>query len=251
MAQHRNHRHRTILVKSFLCIICIAAFFAAGALEQRKEFNVPLAFMTVSFDERHECQEVFITFGSSEEGFGISSGDDRYVKDTRRMRTDEIFREQRGQENLLSPFEAKVINHVCSTFGSTLDIFESDLKAQRWNRLLYLDGYFPPFFKAFYYLLTSARDDNALPAVVNIPDSLFDNSLVSPKSDNRIAFWRGSPDHTMKLRIAAKELMYQIKQWQKLELANPKRDAFEDHSEKFVEAYELFIRLYFSIPPIK
>lgn len=56
-------------------------------------------------------------------------------------------------------------------------------------------------------------------------------------------------DHVMKLRISAKELVFQIEQWQEKELDNPKRDAWEDNSRKFAEFYDLFIRLYFNLPP--
>jgi hypothetical protein len=85
--------------------------------------------------------------------------------------------------------------------------------------------------------------------VTCIADSLYDRSPESPKSDKRITQWRETTDHVIKLRIAAKELIFQIKQWQKKELDNQKQTSWEDQSGDFVHAYEFFIRLYFNYAP--
>jgi hypothetical protein len=61
--------------------------------------------------------------------------------------------------------------------------------------------------------------------------------------------WKANPDHVVKLRIAAKELAFQMKQWRMRALTVPEIDPRQDKSKKFREAYELFIRLYFNLPP--
>jgi hypothetical protein len=132
----------------------------------------------------------------------------------------------------------------------TLDGFESDLNKNRWDKCRYLDSYMASFCFGFYHLMTLAKSSkHAFPEITCLPDSLYDRSPESPKSDARIAQWRQSDEHVVKLRIAARELMYRIKDWQKKELDNPKRDVWNDQSGDFVEAYELFIRLYFNFPP--
>jgi hypothetical protein len=84
-----------------------------------------------------------------------------------------------------------------------------------------------------------------LPKSSCISDSLFDISLASLKSDSRIKTWRTQKDHIIKLRIMTKELIYQIKDWQKKELENKDRNKEISYGKKFEEAYTLFIKTYF------
>ena len=206
--------------------------------------------MTAAFNDNGDLDEVFVTFQGSDEGWALGRGDDRYVKDGKKMRIDHAQKETPAQAYLLSPFEAKVLSNVCDKLVQTLEHLEKDLKGNNWDRLLYLDSYFPSFLKNFYYLNCAARNSmQALPASTCIDDSLYETRTDSPKSDQRISKWRDKPDHTIKLRIAAKELVFQIQQWQNKELDNSRRDVWEDNSKKFVESYELFIKLYFNIPP--
>ncbi|NLP03659.1 MAG: hypothetical protein GX089_14285 [Fibrobacter sp.] len=238
-------------------LILIPVFFVAAVisitwaeLERRKEFDLHLPLISTTIKPNGEIDEVFVTYENSHEGWGISPGDDRYVKDNRKLRLDHTFREIPQQAYLLSPFEAELINRVAGDLKEVVTILERDLKGERWDRVLYLDAHLPHFLKNFYYLICSARCSyKALPVVTAIADSLFENSVTSKKSDIRIRKWRLIPGQIMKLRIAAKELAFQIEQWQKKELANPKRDAWEDSSKKFAESYELFVRLYFNLPP--
>ena len=232
-----------------VAVVLMLIFLVQADLGKRKAFSIPLAFMTHQLDADGNIIEVFVTFDNSPEGWAISPGDDRYVKDTRKLRMDHTYREMPRQEYLLSPFEADVLNRVCETLVETLEDFEKDLKNERWDKCLYLDSYFPVFMKNFYYLFCAARNSlQALPAITNIADTLFENSIQSEISDKRIDVWRGNPNHLMKLRIAAKELLYQTEIYRKKELANPKRDAWEDNSKPFIETYQLFVRLYFNLP---
>ena len=148
----------------------------------------------------------------------------------------------------LSPFEATVLNRVCSSFKEQLLQFEKDLKNMDWAKCRYLDVNFPLFLRNFYYLCSAARNSyTVLPKITCISDTLFDPSPVSAKNERRIDYWIKNPEHRMKLRIAAKELSYQIDQWQRVELGNPKRDVLRDDSGKFGEALKLFVILYFNL----
>jgi len=51
----------------------------------------------------------------------------------------------------------------------------------------------------------------------------------------------------MKLRIAAKELAFQAKQWQKKELNNSKRTPELSYSDGFDQAFTSFVKIYFGI----
>lgn len=219
-------------------------------LEKRHAFSVPLATITTLFDGDSVFVEAFVTYGSMHEGWAIGPIDNRYVKDSRRERVDHFYRELATRSYLLSPFEAKVMEQVCKSYEETLVLYERYLKSSQWDRLCYLDGYFPSFFKGLFYLYSSSFNSfSALPRVTHIADSLYEPTLTSFKTDQRIAIWRDNPEHTVKLRIAAKELGFQLQDWRKRELAIPDDDARGDKSKKFREAHELFVRLYFNLPP--
>jgi hypothetical protein len=222
---------------------------AEDAVAKRQPFTVPLPVMTTLFDGNGQFIETFVSFGG-QEGWAIGPVDDRYVKDTRRERVDHAFRELPTISYYLSPFEAKLIERVCKPFEETVLLYEKDLKYGRWGRLLYLDGYLPVFFRNFFYLYCGAHNSlSALPKVARIADTLYDESFTSPKSDARVNTWRANPEHVLKLRIAAKELAFQMKEWRTKVLASPENDPRQDRSKNFREAYELFIRLYFNLPP--
>lgn len=242
--------------KKILFVVFIAVFFSvslAGGVRKRRQFTIPLALVTVLFDSDNRFVEAFVTYNNNSEGWAIGMEDDRYVKDTRRERVDHFYREKRMSAHCISPFEAKVLEKVCKKFEQTLAIYEKDLKHGRWDRLLYLDGYFPSFFRGFFYLYCGAHNSfSALPKVTHIADSLYDESFLSRKSDIRITVWENNPDHVVKLRIAAKELAFQLKQWRVRELAIPEMGLMrQDKTKQLREAYELYIRLYFNLPPAK
>lgn len=234
----------------FFLLILIKAIFCNvyAQTEKRKAFSVPLPIMTASFKDGL-IDEVFVTFEDSHEGWAIAPGNDRYVKDTRKVRLDHIYRESVTQTRLLSNFEASLLNKVCESFRETLELFEKDLNSSRWDRCLYLDYWMPVFIRNFYYLFSVARNtDDMLPKVICVADSLFDTSPASSKSDMRIGLWRERPEHVLKMRITIKELIYHIELWQQKELANPQRDVLADHSRGFIQTLELFTRLYFNLP---
>jgi hypothetical protein len=63
----------------------------------------------------------------------------------------------------------------------------------------------------------------------------------------RIKSWRQKPEYIVKLRIITKELIYQIKDWQKKELDNPGRNVEVASGKKFEEAFSAFVKIYFVI----
>lgn len=213
-------------------------------------FNIPLPLITVLF-EKDQFIEAFVTFNeSNHEGWAIGLIDDRYVKDTHKERVDHFYRERINSAYRISPFEAQIIDRVCKKFEETLIIFEKDLKNKRWERLLYIDLYFPTFFKGFFYLYCGAYNSlSALPEVTKISDHLYEENTISPKSKKRVLLWKNNPEQVMKLRIASKELIYEMKNWRKSLLLQPESDPRKSRSQKFSETYELFIRLYFNLPP--
>jgi hypothetical protein len=231
------------------CGLLLQVAFSLKAFEKRSAFDIPLPYLCLSLNSDSTLDEVFVSFGHDLEGWGISPINDRYVNNSSSVHKESVYKELPEYAQLLSPFETKVLDRVCESFIATLQTYENDLANSRWDRLRYLDPYFNSFFRGFFHLYNAAlKATDLLPPVVYIDDSLLTSLSDSAKTDQRIAMWQHTPDHSIKLRIAAKELIFQIKQWQKKELRNVKRDVWEDKSWDFLKAYELFIRLYFNIP---
>lgn len=238
------------LQASGFIILLAAVLFDSASLEKRTPFAVPLPNLFVRIDqERKTFEEVFVSYGSDREGWGIAEFDDRYIKYTLRLQVDHIYRETPRLAYILTDLEAEHLNKICNLFVRTLTIFENDLQNGQWDRLLYLDASFPAFFKGFFYVVKAAYcSRDTLPPATRISDTLFDETFDSPKSDRRIQTWRTTPEHITKLRIIARELIYQIRQWQKMELNNKKRQPFVINDKvRFKEAYELFIKMYFNM----
>jgi hypothetical protein len=222
---------------------------------KRSAFSIPLARLSVSFDERtHVFEKVKVSEGgsddNSDECWIIAPITDYEIKTTREGRQKFVHVETPDKAYIISDFEAQVLNMVCKSFVNTLEIFEKDLQKKHFDRCLYLDAYFPRFLKGFYYLYCAARNSPyAMPRSACIPDSLFDISLSSPKSDERIKTWQDLPDHIIKLRIITKELIYQTKEWQKKEIDNPSRNVDVPSGKLFEEAFTLFVKVYFNMKP--
>jgi hypothetical protein len=233
-------------------LVAAVAWLAAAsviyAVEPRKPFPIPLAVLAYSPSQDSLAEKVIIWFDKDYESWEISANEDRHILEKEMQTQKETYRKPPGQGALFNSIEAQVISRVCKTLNKTLDGFEGDIKNGRWDKCLYLDSYMASFCCGFYHLMTIAKSKMALPEITCPPDSLYDRSPESPKSDERIAQWRQSDDHIVKLRIAARELMNKIKDWQIKELDNPQRDVWKDQSGDFVEAYELFMRLYFNFP---
>jgi len=232
----------SLLVFSFVSVIY--------AVEQRKPYTVPLAVIAYYPAQDSEPDKVCVWFDKASESWEFRAKEVIHLRAKDMQTVEEVYRKPSGQEFLLSTVEAELIDRVAKTLVKTLEGFELDLKNKQWDKCLFLDSYLAQFCCGFYHLITMAKSSTrALPAVTCPPESLYDRSAQSPKSDARIAQWRNTSSHVLLLRIATKELIYQIKQWQKKELENPRRNPWKDQSGNFVNAYELFVRVYFNMPP--
>lgn len=246
------------MVPQILLIAIIALLSLAGAESpgKRTSYGIPLARLNVSFnDETHQFEKVKVSFGGSDEDESyyvlIAPVTDFEVKVTKDGRQKIMHDEPPDKAFMISSFEADILNRVVKTFIPTLETFERDLQHERWDKLLYLDAFFPRFLKGFYFLYCAARNSPyALPKSICIPDSAFDISLTSPKSDARIHAWQTQNNQIIKLRIISRELVYQLKEWQKLELDNPGRNPEVSYGKKFEEAFTLFVKLYFNMSPL-
>ena len=233
-------------------ILALSASLSYGSdqppegLEPRTPFRVPLARIAITFDEASRGHnQVRISFDESGSYAVIAPGDDMFVKKGRRGDENTVYKESAEKAYQLSDFEAKQISAVCRTLISTLGEFESALKNQAWGRLLYLDAYFPRFLRGFHVMICAAKGSTeALPRAALVSESDYDASANSPKSDARINKWRSNEDDIMKLRIAARELAHQTKEWQKKELDNSKRNPEYSYSTEFDRAFTAFVRNY-------
>jgi hypothetical protein len=234
-----------------LPILCtMTVFSSAYALQPPKPFKIPLAVVYHEPGNDTIKEKVCILFDKCNDIWEIYFDKERHVIVKDMNTEEEIFHKPKGQEFLMNSIEAGLISRVCRTLSKTLDLFETDLKKQQWDKCLYLDPYISSFFCGFYHLITIVKSSRkALPSITCPSDTMYTRSLESPKSVARINTWIGTADHVTKLRIAAKELIFQTKKWQERELDNSKRDPWEDQSGDFVIAYERFIRLYYNIPP--
>ncbi len=177
----------------------------------------------------------------------ISETDDVFVKTTINGVQKTVYRESAEKSYQLTDFEAEQINKVCKAFVETLDQFEKNLQNHRWGRCSYLDAYFPNFLNGFYYLMLEARNSTEMiPEEAKIQESLYDVSLNSAKTDDRIRKWQVNKEQVVSLRIAAKELIFQIKEWQKKELTDSKRNREISQDSEFFRALIFFERVYFN-----
>jgi hypothetical protein len=233
-----------------LAVMIIGTLQGPGASEPRSPFAIPLANLSYTAAHDTVAENIMIWFDKVDEWWEIRRDQLKHVKEREMNSDEEFYRKPSGPQFLLSTVEASVISRICKTFSKTLETFDRDLKNSRWDRCLYLDSYLASFCHQFYHLMVMCRaSESALPRITDVADSLFDRSPESPKSDARIATWRKATDHVIKLRIAAQELMYQIKKWQKSELDDPSNSSWEDESAGFNQAYELFVKLYFNLAP--
>lgn len=178
----------------------------------------------------------------------IGMFDDLFLKNTNAASTRTTYRESIEQAHALSDFEARNITLATRSLIETLEEFERFLQQKKWGQCLYLDGYFPRFLKNYYLLLGISRSNSSKFTHIHcLFDKRFDVSLSSPLSDQRIDMWKNDEECQMKLRIASKELIHQLRLWDKRELSNSDRNPEISFSNKVEETLELFIKIYFGI----
>lgn len=214
----------------------------------RDPFEIQLANLSATIDEKSgECEKVRITYHDSKDQVIITATDDIFIKVTRNGSEKTVYRENINNAYTISAFEAKHLKLVSKSLLTTLEEFEKDLQNNRWGKCLFLDSYFPRFLKGYYYLFClSMSTPDVLPESVNVADSLYDISLNSDKSDIRLSKWQSANDYIVKLRIATKELIYQIKLWQQEISKKEKTNSEISVSREFARSLGLFASIYFN-----
>jgi hypothetical protein len=236
---------RSHLLLSF--IFCFSVYSEDGTgikLAERIPYSIPL--LKLSIMENNTA--VRISKAGSEDYSIISNFSDVVVKNSR-SKTDKItYHESADKSYYLTDFEARQVLIVTKSFIATLEEFEKNLQNGKWGQCLYLDAFLPKFIRGFYMLLGVSRNNTVkYLKEIDLFEKEFDVSLNSPRSDVRIAAWRNTPESVLKLRIATKELIYQLRLWEKRELSNQNRNPEIAMSLKCEEALDLFVRIYFSL----
>ncbi len=231
-----------------LIVLILPLSITATQLQKRTPFSIPLPSISSRTDKGDPSfKMVTVSKGDSREFVVIGRLNDKLVKHKRQDVKKLEYAEASMISQNLSRFEAQELGKVIQSLVQTLEIFERDLAKKRWDRCLYLDAYFPRFMKGFYHLSCAAfNSHSALPSEVNVPDNLFDVSQRSIKSDLRIFQWQKKKDHIIKLRIASKELGYQLKSFHSRQLATfSKKSEIFSYNEQLRSAFSLFVKLYF------
>lgn len=218
----------------------------------RSAYSVPLLRLSVSFDnETNALQRVRIASDASNDYTIITPLNDERVVYTRKGRETTVYRETWESAWMVTDFEREQLIEVVHSLVQTLEGFERDLARERFDRILYLDAFLPRFLRGFYYLCEAIRNHHdPLPRVTRIPESAYDVSLNSLKSDERITEWRTTHQHIMKLRIVSKEFAYQLDRWARAESRRKKPDPARLFTTETLKAYSLFVRVYFNLNPV-
>lgn len=245
---------RTLALPFLLISVLFAITHAdetPAPLSQRTSFSIPLAKLSVSFGTLNgRFEKVRVTDLRADEIEEIGMQEDAQIKLSKHGKETKVFNESPTTAHLITDFEAEVLGEVAQSLAATLKILERDVQRGNWDRLLYLDAYFPRFLRGYYYLYCGALNSmNAMPRKAYVPEESYDVSLRSKKSEERVRRWRDNPEQSVRLRIAAKELSHQIKQWRKRELRRSERSGMRS-GEKFEKAFTLFIRVYFNRFPL-
>ena len=233
-----------------LTLLLIVAVVQVYSLDNREEFTTPILRLAIKNDRENEGSKVVYIYSDDYEQYSIIGFiNDIEVVNKKGAIYKTLYTESSSTSYTLSKFERKNLKDVISSLEKTLKVLNSNLDKKNFDRCRYLDGYFPKFLKGFYKLssLTFASS-TALPEVANIDESLYDVSLSSPKTDKRIADWQRDKEYIVKLRISIRELLFQIKKWEKNLVLDPHiKNAAIGYSKEFNMAYELFVKMYFNI----
>jgi hypothetical protein len=245
---HRRIPH-CFLILLFCGLTCpLLSENNSNVLSDRIPYPIALVKLSILDDNT----AVRISHTGSEDYVVIAELNDISVKNSRTKIDKFTYRESLEKAYYLSNFEAQQLQIVNKSLISTLETFEKHLQTGKWGHCLYLDAFLPKFLRGYYLLIGVARNNTRrYLKATRIFDGKYDVSLNSPLSDERLADWRKSPDGIVKLRIATKELIYQLRQWEKRELTDINRNPEIPLSAKCEEALDLFVRIYFGIhaPP--
>jgi len=240
-----------------LCIVLFAVTIASPSqaadvqLKKRTPCPIPLAKLSLAFEENSTVlKRVRVIYEGSTDQIVITPFNDEFVKHTRMGRETTVHREPWQTAWIISEFEGEHLFEVTETLIEMLEILERELKRNRFDKCLYIDSYLPRFLRGYYYLCDAVTNHNEpLPHVTRVPESAYDVSLQSPKSDKRVGLWQEKSQHVMKLRITTKELAYQLEEWVKTEKRRKNNQDILFFNNNLRKAYSLFIRIYFNLPP--
>jgi hypothetical protein len=243
-----NKKLRLHYIVFVIGAFAVFSFCTSSELAPRESYSTGLPKIATAInDTTAKCNRVRVTFDRSDDYVLITETDDTYFKSTRNGFEKTVFRESMEKSYQLTSFEITQIDKVCNDFIESLEEFEKNLQNERWGKCLFLDAYLPNFLNGFYYLMLVARNNSEdVPIEAKIDESMYDVSLNSVKSDVRVRTWCSSVEYIVSLRIAAKELVYQTKVWQKKELANQKRDPELPQDSDFYKSLIFFERIYFN-----
>lgn len=237
-------RQSVCFILCFLCFLHPAAGGDGPVLARREAYDIPLMKLSLI----HDGTAIRIRKNGSLNYTDICVGNDFSVERNRKKVEKTTYREPSSKAYQLSDFEALQLKLVCKSLIATLEEHEKNLKNGKWGQCLYLDAFLPKFIHNFYLLIGASRDKmDYYRKVVSYFDNEYDISLKSFRSDERVNLWQNTPDCVLKLRIATKELTYQLKHWIKKELGNKNRNPQISLSLKTEEALNLFVRLYFGL----
>lgn len=240
------HLPGLILSAEVFAVFSFSAF--SSDLSTRVPYNLAIPKISIGFEKDSKtCSRVRIFFDKSDDFYVITQTDDMFVKVGRNGQEKKVYREPEYKAYLITDFEAAQIDKVCTGFITILEQFEKDLRNENWGKCLYLDAFLPNFLNGFYYMMLMAKaasDD--VPSDAKIDEKLYDISLTSSKTEDRIRTWCASMEYIVSLRIAAKELAYELKNWQKKELTNPKRDPEISQDSGMFKSLVFFEKLYFN-----
>lgn len=243
---------RNKLREALLPLLFVGVVTSNTTAEQLQKLSertpYPIALAKLSTTANNDAIRI-TPFNSSNHSM-ITVTDDIFVQTRRNGTQKTVYRETADKAYCLTDFEAEQLQIVCKSLIVSLEQFEKNVRGEHWGHCLYLDGYLPKFIRNFYLLVSVARNEpEKYTQTMAILDTKFDVSLRSPRSDARIHFWRIAPQYSVKLRIASKELIYQLKIWENRELANKKRNPEISLWPKCEESLNLFVRIYFNIMP--
>jgi len=231
---------------SAFAVFSFSAF--SSELAEREAYDIRIPRIAVGMnDTTGKCSRVRIAFDKSDDYAVISETDDLFVKAGRNSSGKTTYRESASKSYQLTDFEVEQINRVCKGFVEALEDFEKNLQNENRGKCLFLDCYFPNFLNGFYYMMLMARAGSEdIPAEAKINEKLYDISLTSPKTDERVSQWFKSGEYIVSLRIAARELAFEINAWQKKELTNKKRDPEVNYDAAVFKSLVFFERIYFN-----
>ncbi len=230
-------------------VFAVFSFLAYSTdLSTRVQYNLAIPKISIGFDKDAKiCSRVRIFFDKSDDFYVLTQTDDMFVKVGRNGQEKKIFREPESKAYQLTDFEVAQIDKVCKGFITTLEQFEKDLQNENWGKCLYLDAFFPNFLNGFYYMMLMAKaGSDDVPVDAKIDQKLYDISLTSSKTEARIRAWCTSMEYIVSLRIAAKELAFELKNWQKKELTNSKREPEVSQDSGVFKSLVFFESLYFN-----